>query len=121
MAPFADFLFFGVMLYLIIPTILLGLFGRANTRWSTVANIIALLVIFAGDLLVRPKVAVPFIAVVVAYGVYQTMITYVFFRWRSKPLFYATVALSILPLAAAKFLPLIPETSFGFIGISYVT
>ena len=34
MKPFADFTFFGLLLYVAIPAIILGLFGRANARWT---------------------------------------------------------------------------------------
>ena len=121
MAPFADFLFFGVMLYIILPTILLGLFGRANDRWASVACIAALLVIFSGELLVRPQLNLPFWGIVAAYAVYQLALAWALFRWRTRPFFYCAVFLAILPLAAAKFVPLVPDTAFGFIGISYVT
>src|SRR6476620_11736835 len=120
MAPFADFLFFGVMLYIILPTILLGLFGKANDRWAAFATVAALVVIFGGDLAVRPQVNVSFWSIVIAYGAYQLALAWAFFRWRSRPFFYAAVVLSILPLAAAKFLPLTADTAFGFLGISYV-
>ena len=109
------------MLYIILPTILLGLMGRANARWSMIANLAALAVIFAGDLQFRPGIGLPFLGIVAAYAAYQLILVMCFFRWRSRPFFYAAVALAILPLAATKFLPLIPDTAFGFIGISYVT
>ena len=55
MAPFADFLFFGVMLYILLPTIVLGLFGKANARWAFIATLLALCVIYGDELIVRPK------------------------------------------------------------------
>lgn len=127
MAPFADFLFFGVMLYILLPTIVLGLFGKANARWAFVATLLGLCVTFWDELVVRPKsathgpIVLPFLAILLAYAAYQLILTMCFFRWRSRPFFFVTVGLSILPLAASKFLPLIPDTAFGFLGISYVT
>src|SRR4051812_38448867 len=121
MPPFADFLFFGVILYIILPTIVLGLWGKANDRWAAFATIVALLVIFAGDLAVRPQVNVSFWSIVLGYAVYQLALAWTFFRWRSRPFFYVAVGLATLPLAAAKFVPMISESAFGFLGISYVT
>src|SRR4051794_28421545 len=105
MAPFADFLFFGVMLYIILPTIVLGLFGRANDRWASIASVAALLVIFSGELLIRPQLNLPFWGIVAGYAVYQLALAWALFRWRSRPFFYCAVFLAILPLAAAKFAP----------------
>ena len=34
MIPFANFTFFGIMLYAVIPTVLLGITGRAGRRWA---------------------------------------------------------------------------------------
>src|SRR4051812_25505245 len=127
MAPFADFLFFGVMLYILLPTIVLGLLGKANARWAFIATLLGLCVVYGDELVMRPKtgthaaIVLPFLAIVLAYAVYQLVLTMCFFHWRSKPFFYIAVGLSILPLAASKFLPLIPDTAFGFLGISYVT
>src|SRR3954464_1915643 len=103
MNPFADFLFFGVMLYILIPTILLGLFGRANARWAIVANLAALAVIFSGDLAFRPGISLPFVGIVAGYALYQLILVTCFFRWRSRPFFYIAVALAIVPLACTKF------------------
>jgi membrane protein involved in D-alanine export len=41
---------------------------------------------------------------------------------RGRWLFYVTIGASLLPLAAAKLVPLLaPKSQFGFLGISYVT
>ncbi len=122
MAPFADFLFFRVMLlYIILPTIVFGLFGKANRRWAALANLVSLVIIFWGEINIRPTVAVQFLELVAGYAVYQTGLAWAFFRWRSRPFFYVAIPLAILPLACSKFLPLIPDTAFGFYGISYIT
>ena len=59
MFPYADFHFFGLMLlYVVIPTTLLGLCGRANARWALFMTVAMLLVIFGKDVLVKPGVYV---------------------------------------------------------------
>lgn len=123
MVPYADFLFFGlIFLYIVLPTIVLGLLGRANVRWNFIANLIVLAVVFGTDLVVHPGVAVPEIWIVLGYAVYQMLLAFGFLRWKSRRTFWVTLGLAILPLAATKFLPSFPgENAFGFIGISYVT
>ena len=32
LTPFSDFTYFGLLLYIVLPTLALGLFGRANRR-----------------------------------------------------------------------------------------
>ncbi len=122
MVPYAEFLFFGLMLYLLIPTFVLGLFGKANRAWLLLASAAALVLQYWGDLAVTPTRGVPLLAILSGYAVYQYAVTWVFLRWKSRGMYYAAVALSILPLAVSKFLPLFaPDDIFGFIGISYVS
>jgi membrane protein involved in D-alanine export len=123
MVPYADFLFFGLLfLYIVLPTIGLGLFGRANSRWSIIATILVLSVVFGSDLQVRPGILIPEIWIAGGYALYQGLVAWGFLRWRSKPAFYVALGLSILPLCATKLLPWFPgENALGFIGISYVT
>ena len=34
MIPYADFTYFVLLLYVAVPTVILGLFGRAGWRWA---------------------------------------------------------------------------------------
>ncbi len=147
MTPYADFLYFGLLLYPVIPTVILGLLGRINWRWILVVTAIVLAVQFANTLNVLPHTAVQELWIVLGFAAWQWLVTQGFFwahqraprvsvaadatiqpatvyrrtqlnRW----VYYAALALSLLPLAVAKFVPLIaPQTLFGFLGISYVT
>ncbi|MHA3773016.1 D-alanyl-lipoteichoic acid biosynthesis protein DltB [Verrucomicrobiota bacterium sgz303538] len=125
MTPYADFLFFGLMLYIVIPTVLLGLFGKANSRWALISTVFALIVLLSDqDHAVRlfPNFAVNQVWIVLGYAVYQAVVALVFLRWRKRSMFYAALTLAILPLALQKVLPILPiESRFGFLGISYVT
>ena len=49
MIPYADFLFFGFMLYIVLPTIVLGLFGKANSRWALIATVLVLVVLLSDE------------------------------------------------------------------------
>jgi membrane protein involved in D-alanine export len=52
----------------------------------------------------------------------QWVIAAAFLRWKTRASFYAAIAFAILPLLAAKIVPeLAPHSTFGFLGISYVT
>jgi membrane protein involved in D-alanine export len=123
MVPFADFQYFGLLFYLLLPFAVLGLFGRLGRNWSLLAMGL-LLVLQAADNLIplRPELPVRELYLVLGYTMFQGCVAWALLRWRSRAFFYAAVALSILPLTASKFLPTLwPQTVFGFAGISYVT
>ena len=124
MIPYADFTYFGLLLYAVVPTLILGLFGKAGWRWATLVTAAILVVQYHGLLHIRPQVAVREIWMVIGFGIWQWATAYVFAKtgaragWR----FYAAVATGLLPLAVSKFFPAIsPKTEFGFLGISYIT
>jgi len=120
--PFADFTYFGLLLYVAIPAIILGLFGRSNRAWALVATLAFLGLQFWDPLEVRPGVFVHEIWIVLGYTVWQWAIAQIFLRKKFPGAFTTALILAILPLAVAKYLPDIsPQTKFGFFGISYVT
>lgn len=123
MTPYADFTYFGLLLlYIVVPTVLLGLFGRANSRWTLIATALALGVGFSEVQSVFPGVELREIWIVLGWGFFQGAIAGCLLRWNTRGPFYASVGLALLPLVAAKFLPLLaPQSAFGFLGISYVT
>ncbi len=122
MTPFADFMFFGLMLYPLVPAVVLGYFGLANRLLTLVVTAFVLVLQFSGDTPITPTWPLATLWLVVGYAVYQAGITAAFLKWRSRPVFIVSVALSILPLAVTKFLPLFaPDDVFGFLGISYLT
>jgi len=120
--PFADFTFFGLLLYVAIPAIILGLFGRANARWALIATLAFLGLQFYDPLEVRPGLYVREIWIVLGYTVWQWGIASAFLRLKFRGAFSTALLLATLPLAVAKFLPDIsPHSEFGFAGISYVS
>jgi len=121
--PYASFTFFGLLLYVAVPTIILGLFGRANWRWAVFATALLLVLQYHGFLKVRPAFAVREIWIVTGFAVWQWLIVRTFAgNARGGFPFYTAIGASLLPLAATKLLLLIsPESNFGFLGISYVT
>lgn len=122
MSPYADFTYFGLLLYIVIPTIILGWFGRANARWALFATVVVCIVQFTDDLTVTSTWHLRELWVVAGYAVWQTVLALGFLRWKSRATYYTAFTLAVLPLAVAKYLPHIaPGSELGFAGISYVT
>jgi membrane protein involved in D-alanine export len=122
--PYADFTYFGLLLYVVVPTLILGLFGKAGWRWATVVTAGMLLVQYHGLLSIRPHFPVREIWIVIGFAVWQWATVSIFAKsgTRAGWPFYVAVAASLLPLAASKFVPVIsPRSEFGFLGISYIT
>jgi len=122
--PYADFTFFGLLLYAIVPTLILGLLGRANWPWALLLTAIMLVIQYQAKLKIAAHTELGEIWIVIAFGFWQwaAMRAYVAIGVRGGLLFYGTMAASLLPLALAKVVPVfLPRHQFGFLGISYVT
>jgi membrane protein involved in D-alanine export len=122
--PYADFTFFGLLLYAVVPTLILGLFGRAGWRWALFVTAIMLVVQYYSVLNIRSDFGVREIWIVLTFAAWQWAIVRAFAGAGAPAgwLFYGAIAASTLPLAAAKLLPVIwPGTELGFLGISYIT
>jgi membrane protein involved in D-alanine export len=122
--PYADFTFFSLLLYAVVPTVILGLLGYAGWRWALFVTAVVLLGQYHRLLNIRSDFAVREIWIVLGFAIWQWATVRAFARagarggWR----FYSSIAASLVPLAAAKLVPLVsPGTQFGFLGISYVT
>jgi membrane protein involved in D-alanine export len=122
--PYADFTFFGLLLYAVIPTLILGLFGRAGWRWALFVTAAMLVVQYHGLLTIRAGLGVRELWIVIGFAIWQWIILRLFAAVGAPGgwAFYGSVAASILPLLAAKLSPVIwAGSQFGFLGISYVT
>jgi membrane protein involved in D-alanine export len=124
-APYADFLYFGLLLYVVLPTILVRLAGRFVRGWFVLATVLVFAVQYSGATVLVPPVAVRELWLVAGYALFQWLVAAVFLRLRglnSRPVYYLALSLGLLPLLTAKFLPLVaPGSHFGYLGISYVT
>ncbi len=124
MIPYADFTFFGLLLYAVVPTLILGLFGRTGRRWTLFVTAVMFLVQYHGQLNIHSDFAVREIWIVVSFAAWQWVTVRAFARAGAPGgwLFYSAIGASLLPLAAAKLVPILsPASQFGFLGISYVT
>ncbi|HUE41069.1 MAG TPA: D-alanyl-lipoteichoic acid biosynthesis protein DltB [Chthoniobacterales bacterium] len=124
MIPYSSFTFFALLLYLVVPTIILGLFGRTGWRWALFATAVMLVVQYHNFIKIGPWLSVREVWLVAAFAIWQWVVIRIFAGVKSRRgwTFYGAIAASLLPLAATKLFPLVSaENQFGFLGISYVT
>ena len=74
MIPYADFTFFGIMLYAVIPTLILGFMGRLGGYWAFCLTLLYLVGQFSGELELTPGHFVPFQIIVAGYAAYQWLL-----------------------------------------------
>jgi membrane protein involved in D-alanine export len=126
MIPYIDFLYFGVSLYVIIPALVFGFFQRAWKIWLVIATIIMLVLQYTAIVDTKEHFSFNGIYLVAAYAACQFIIAEFFLftrkRGNNHSIFYSVIFLSLLPLLAAKFIPLVvPDYAIFFLGLSYVT
>ena len=126
MIPYANFTFFGILLYAVIPTLILGVMGRAGRYWALCVTLLYFVGQFLGELELAPGISVPGLIIVAGYAVYQWFLANLLLRFQSRSkssvTLYAVLLLALIPLATTKLLPLVsPFAEFGFLGISYIT
>jgi membrane protein involved in D-alanine export len=124
--PYAEFTYFGVLLYVVVPALALAFLRRGVRTWLVVAS--------AGMLVLHcwaPRATVgtaSFSTLWLATGFagweYLLAIGFLAVRRRRRRqwAFYLTVLLALAPLLAAKAVPLVRHSwALAFLGISYVT
>jgi hypothetical protein len=121
--PYADFTYFGLLLYAVVPTLVLGLLGRATWRWALLLTAIILVIQYQAKLKIGAHAEVREIWIVIAFGFCQwaAMRAYAAMGARGGSVFYATMAVCLLPLVLAKVIPVLLLRQFGFLGLSYIT
>jgi membrane protein involved in D-alanine export len=144
MIPYADFLYFGILLYLALPTLLIRRWLGFSRGWVLLATTAMLIVQYgtiahlvpvataqgpasSGGASASSRLAeVRAIWVVLACGMFQWVVAQAFLWMRTRSSWYwpfpVAIVLGLLPLVGARFLPTaIPGAQFGFLGISYLT
>lgn len=127
MIPYADFLYFGVLLYVAVPALLLGVAGLCSWRGVIlVASVAMLLPSYLDVREVLPGVEIREVWVVAGYALFQWGVGVGFLclrRWTARRWpFHFAVALALLPLIAVKYVPgTALQIDAAFLGISYVT
>ena len=124
MIPYGEFTFFGLLLYLVVPTLILGLLGRANWRWALLLTVFMLVIQYQARLKIGAQTELREIWIVIAFGLWQWVATWAYAATGAGAglPFYVTVGLGLLPLALAKIIPaFFPGQPLAFLGISYIT
>jgi membrane protein involved in D-alanine export len=144
MIPYADFFYFGILLYVSLPTLVVRRLLGFSRAWVLVATAAMLAVQYATVAHLLPVIAPEGVAtatgspvhgglapvrdlwVLLACGLFQLSVAQAFLFLRRHTRWYwpfpAAVLLTLAPLAGARFLPLaVPGAQLGFLGISYVT
>src|SRR5262249_34454414 len=107
--PYADSTYFMLLLYVAVPTIILGLFGRAGWRWSLLVSTVVLVAQYQNVVHLRAHFPVRDIWLVLMFALWQWLIVRAFASAGSRAgwLFYGALAVSLLPLAITKVLPVV--------------
>jgi membrane protein involved in D-alanine export len=127
MIPYTSFLYFGILLiYVVIPAIIAGFFKRISKIWLVVATVFMLVIQYYFQQDITKATSINEILLVAGYAILQWLIAILFLlirkRGKNQAAFYTAVLLSLLPLLAAKFVPLFQaDYQIFFLGLSYIT
>jgi membrane protein involved in D-alanine export len=127
MIPYTSFLYFGILLiYIVIPALIVGFFKRISKIWIVLATLGMLVIQYYVPQNITKSISINEIELVAIYAVLQWLIAIVFLlirkRGKNQAVFYLAVLLSLLPLLAAKFVPLFQaDYQIFFLGLSYIT
>ena len=126
MIPYTSFLYFGISLYVLLPSLLIGWVKKLSRVWIVIATLAMLLVQYSIPQKISPGISILEIWLVVGYVVFEWLAarSFLFVRQRGshRLVFYGAILIGLLPLLAAKFIPLF-NIPYGliFLGLSYVT
>ena len=127
MVPYATFLYFGVVLCLIVPAVVLRL-GTRRIRWAVLLPTAVMLAAHApSDTVPGMRRATISIVVVIAYALLQWLVA-AGLAWttraghpaRARVAFYLSVIVGLLPLVIVRLRPDL-DRAIALVGLSYVT
>src|SRR5262249_25538742 len=100
--------------------------GRISWRWILLVTLAVLSVQYSNTLRITDALRIQELWLVAGYTLVEWLVArgFLWLRRRSQSFwpFRAALALGLLPLLGAKFLPFLPQGAlFGFLGISYIT
>jgi membrane protein involved in D-alanine export len=126
MIPYADFAYWGLLLYPALPTFLLAWGRRLRQVWILFVTLGMLAVQYAAEETFGSSATIREIWLVLGVGAFQCVLaaTFLLLRQhsRTRVLFWCAVGLGLTPLAGSRILPMLaPQYSVGFVGISYLT
>jgi membrane protein involved in D-alanine export len=126
MTPYADFAYWGLLLYPVLPTFLLALGRRVRQVWILGVTLGMLAVQYAAEQTFGSSGALREIWLVLGAGVYQYLVAAIFLGLRrgrsTRLLFWCVIGLALAPLIGSRTTPMFaPAYSVGFLGVSYLT
>lgn len=126
MIPYADFSYWGVLIYPTLPTVLVGWGRRLRQAWILIATLGMLVVQYSAERVIGQNIVVREIWLVVSFIAFECLLagSFMWLRQRTdtRRLVWVAVGLALLPLLATRLLPrLAPSFQIGFLGISYLT
>ncbi len=127
MIPYLDFLYFGISLYVLLPNLIFGWFKRTAHLWILIATVLMLFLQYSILQKVSTNTSILEIWLVLAYALVEYLVAQLFLLLkprlgRGRILFVIALFLSLAPLLAGKYIPLlVPSYALVFIGLSYVT
>ena len=126
MTPFADFGYWGLLLYPALPAFLLAWGRRLRQLWIILASLGMLAVQYSAERSFGTTLVIREIWLVLGVAVAQYALAVAFLVLRQRGaaawVFWLALALALGPLVAARVLPaLAPAYAVGFLGLSYLT
>jgi membrane protein involved in D-alanine export len=123
MIPYADLVYFLLVLALVVPIVIASWIGKGTgPLWIMLTTVIMLFVQYGTLLHITPTVVVPELFALVFFGFYQWGLVKLALKVKAMRKAPLLIALSLIPIVVAKYVPSIfPDFHFGFAGISYVT
>lgn len=109
MTPYTNFLYFGVLLYVVVPSFIQGLIARFSRYWILAVTALMLIVQYWVPVNAWPWTGAQELWLVLGYAVLQYGVARGFLaarqRGNSRWAYYGALTLGLLPLAAVKFVP----------------
>ena len=126
LTPYANLFYFGVLLYVVVPTTIIRLIGRYWRTWLVIAVALMLVVQYWSVQKLWHQVSINTLWLVLGYAIFEWTIAFGFLLLRRKiknrGIYYSALVLGLAPLLLVKFLPLFVNVDqIGFLGISYLT
>ena len=131
MTPYTNFYYFGFALYALLPVFLFFKFKLASKFWLVITTIFMLALQYAATKNIFVATSFSELWMVLGYGVVQYLLALLFLVIRpavhtksgaNRIVFWVVVLLSLAPLLAGKFIPLVnPSYLLVFLGLSYAT
>lgn len=126
LTPYANLFYFGVLLYVVVPTTIIRLIGRYWRTWLVIAVALMLVVQYWSVQKLWHQVSINTLWLVLGYAIFEWTIAFGFLLLRRKiknrGIYYSALVLGLAPLLLVKFLPLFVNVNqIGFLGISYLT